>query len=77
MNRVAMYKWSKADSIVRQGIAVFSFDSPGVVKSEGSRWKRTTHERTEDALAAIRAIEKRTDINKDSIGLWTKILLLS
>jgi alpha-beta hydrolase superfamily lysophospholipase len=70
MSRVAMYKWSNADSIVSQGIAVFSFDSPGVGKSEGSRWKRTTHERTEDALAAIRAIEKSTDINKEAIGLY-------
>lgn len=70
MERRAIYNWSKADSFVSQGIAVFCFDSPGTGKSEGNRWGRTHKERTEDALAAIRTIQKREDINSDLIGLY-------
>ena len=70
LGRSAIYNWSNADSFVSQGIAVFSFDSPGRGKSEGDRWQRTEKERTEDALAAIRAIEKRENINSDLIGLY-------
>ena len=55
LSRTAIYNWANADSIVSRGIAVFSFDSPGTDKSEGNRWLRTHQERTEDALAAIRA----------------------
>ncbi len=70
LGRRAIYNWSNADSFVSQGIAVFCFDSPGTGKSKGNRWGRTHKERTEDALAAIRAIEKREDINRDLIGLY-------
>lgn len=70
LGRRAIYNWANADSLVSQGIAVFCFDSPGTGKSEGNRWGRTHKERTEDALAAIRAIQDREDINRDSIGLY-------
>jgi pimeloyl-ACP methyl ester carboxylesterase len=66
----AIYNWANADSLVSQGIAVFCFDSPGTGKSEGNRWGRTHKERTEDALAAIRALQKRADIKRDLIGLY-------
>jgi alpha-beta hydrolase superfamily lysophospholipase len=70
LSREAIYKWANADSFVSRGIAVFSFDSPGTGKSEGNRWQRTFKERTDDALAAIKAIRERPDINKESIGLY-------
>ncbi len=70
MSRNGIYNWANAERFVSQGIAVFTFDSPGTGKSEGSRWKRTVKERTEDAFAAISAIEARGDIKKDSVGLY-------
>ncbi len=69
LGRRAIYNWSNADSFVSQGIAVFCFDSPGTGKSEGNRWGRTHKERTEDVLAAIRALQKREDINRDLMRL--------
>ena len=70
LDRTGIYNWANADSFVEQGIAVFSFDSPGRRKSEGNRWGRTHKERTDDALAAIKAIAMRPDINEESIGLY-------
>ena len=70
LNRTGIYNWANADAFVERGIAVFSFDSPGRGKSEGNRWGRTHKERTDDALAAIKAIAKRPDINEESIGLY-------
>ena len=69
-NRTGIYNWANAKNFVAKGIAVFSFDSPGRGKSEGSRWGRTHKERTDDALAAIKAISKRPDIKKEAIGLY-------
>lgn len=65
-----MYNWAQAESILARGIAVFCFDSPGTGKSEGNRFGRTHKERTEDALAAIRAIANREDINEEYVGLY-------
>ena len=70
LNRTGIYNWANADAFVEQGIAVFSFDSPGRGKSEGNRWGRTHEERTDDALAAIKTIATRPDINEESIGLY-------
>ena len=70
LGRTGFYNWSNADAFVERGVAVFSFDSPGRGKSEGSRWGRTHKERTDDALAAIKSIAKRPDINGKLIGLY-------
>lgn len=70
LDRTGIYTWANADSFVEQGIAVFSFDSPGRGKSEGNRWGRTHKERTDDALAAIKSISERPDVNERSIGLY-------
>jgi pimeloyl-ACP methyl ester carboxylesterase len=70
MSRNAIYNWANAERFVAQGIAVFTFDSPGTGKSEGNRWKRTEKERAEDAIAAISAITARGDIKRDSVGLY-------
>lgn len=70
LDRTGIYNWANADAFVEQGMAVFSFDSPGRGKSEGNRWGRTHEERTSDALAAIRAIASRPDIIEESIGLY-------
>ena len=70
LNRTGIYNWANADKLVQQGIAVLSFDSPGRGKSEGNRWGRTHKERTDDALAAIKTISTRPDINEDYIGLY-------
>jgi dienelactone hydrolase len=68
--RNAIYDWANADLLVAHEIAVFSFDSPGTGKSEGNRFERTHKERTEDALAAIIAIQHREGIARDKIGLY-------
>ena len=70
LSRNAIYNWANAEQFVAQGIAVFTFDSPGTGKSEGNRFGRTHQERTDDALAAIRAIAAREDIKGDSVGLY-------
>lgn len=70
LDRTGIYNWANADSFVEQGIAVFSFDSPGRGKSEGNRWGRTHKERTDDALLAIKAIAKSPEIDQESIGLY-------
>ncbi len=70
MDRKSMYYWANADAYVSQGIAVFCFDSPGTGKSEGNRFGRTHKERTEDALAAIKAISRREDMKSQLVGIY-------
>ena len=52
------------------GSACLSWDKPGVGKSTGDYNRQTFHDRAEEALAAVRFLRARTDIQVDRIGLW-------
>ena len=58
-----------ADHLTRAGIAVLRCDDRGVGGSTGSVPKSTTADFAEDALAQVRYLEARPDINKAHIGL--------
>jgi hypothetical protein len=58
-----------ADHLTRAGIAVLRCDDRGVGGSTGSVPKSTTADFAEDALAQVRYLETRPDIDKAHIGL--------
>ena len=58
-----------ADHLTRAGIAVLRCDDRGVGGSTGSVPKSTTADFAEDALAQVRYLEGRPDIDKAHIGL--------
>jgi hypothetical protein len=58
-----------ADHLTRAGIAVLRCDDRGVGGSTGSVPKSTTADFAEDALAQVRYLEARPDIDKAHIGL--------
>ena len=58
-----------ADHLTRAGIAVLRCDDRGVGGSTGSLPKSTTADFAEDALAQVRYLETRQDIDKAHIGL--------
>ena len=68
LNSTGIYNWANAGWFVEQGVAVFSFDSPGPGKSEGNRWARTHEERTDDALAAIKRLRRDQTSTKNPSG---------
>jgi dienelactone hydrolase len=58
-----------ADHLTRRGIAVLRYDSRGVGGSSGAPYQFTLPDVAEDALAAIRYLKTRKDINPAQIGL--------
>ena len=58
-----------ADHFTRNGIAVLRYDDRGVGGSAGSVNLSTTADFAKDALAAIRFLQARSDINPKQIGL--------
>ena len=58
-----------ADHLTRAGIAVLRCDDRGVGGSTGSVSKSTTADFADDALAQVRYLEARPDIDKAHIGL--------
>ena len=58
-----------ADHLTRRGIAVLRYDSRGVGGSSGAPYQFTLPDVAEDALAAIRHLKTRNDINPAEIGL--------
>lgn len=58
-----------SDYLTRQGIAVLRSDDRGVGESGGSFSESTTEDFAKDALAGIKYLEKRPEINKEFIGL--------
>jgi len=61
--------WVIADHLTRKGIAVLRYDSRGVGSSSGAPYQFTLTDVAEDALAAIRYLNTRNDINPSQIGL--------
>jgi len=58
-----------ADHFVKRGIAVLRFDDRGVGGSTGSVPDSTTEDFADDALAAVRTLRARRDIDGGRIGL--------
>ncbi|MHC4533645.1 MAG: alpha/beta hydrolase family protein [Planctomycetota bacterium] len=61
--------WIIADHLTRRGVAVLRYDSRGVGGSSGAPYQFTLGDVAEDALAAIRYLKTRNDINPAQIGL--------
>jgi dienelactone hydrolase len=61
--------WIIADHLTRRGVAVLRYDSRGVGGSGGAPYQFTLQDVAEDALAAIRYLKTRKDINPARIGL--------
>ena len=61
--------WIIADHLTRKGVAVLRYDSRGVGGSSGASYQFTFLDVAEDALAAIRYLKTRNDINTAQIGL--------
>jgi uncharacterized protein len=58
-----------ADYLTRHGIAVLRSDNRGVGESTGDYYKATIHDRAEDALAALRFLKSRAEVDSKRIGL--------
>ena len=58
-----------ADHFTRHGLAVLRSDDRGVGGSTGSTFESTTTDFANDALAAVRYLQSRSDINGRQIGL--------
>ncbi|NIO27656.1 MAG: alpha/beta fold hydrolase [Candidatus Latescibacteria bacterium] len=61
--------WIIADHLTRKGVAVLRYDSRGVGGSSGAAYQYTISDVSDDALAAIRYLKTRNDINPHQIGL--------
>lgn len=61
--------WIIADHLTRRGIAVLRYDSRGVGGSSGVAYQYTLLDVADDALAAIRYLRTRDEINPAQIGL--------
>jgi alpha-beta hydrolase superfamily lysophospholipase len=62
--------WIIAEHLTRRGIAVLRYDSRGVGGSSGAPYQFTLQDVAEDALAAIRYLKTRNEINPAQIGLF-------
>ncbi|MDW8329819.1 MAG: alpha/beta fold hydrolase [Candidatus Bipolaricaulota bacterium] len=58
-----------ADHLTRQGIAVLRYDDRGVGKSTGDPTRATSADFATDALAAVRYLQTRKEIDPKKIGL--------
>ena len=58
-----------ADYLSRRGIAVLRYDNRGTGESTGNRSISTTEDYAGDALAAVKFLKSRSDIDPDLIGL--------
>jgi pimeloyl-ACP methyl ester carboxylesterase len=59
-----------ADHFARHGIATFSYDKRGVGGSTGNWASQTLDDLAADALAALKMLQERKDIDRKRIGLW-------
>ncbi|MGI8855268.1 MAG: alpha/beta hydrolase family protein, partial [Thermomicrobiales bacterium] len=58
------------DAFLSRGIAVYSFDKPGIGGSSGD-WRRYgLADRTEQALAAITLLREQEGIDPRRVGIW-------
>jgi alpha-beta hydrolase superfamily lysophospholipase len=52
------------------GFATLSWDKPGVARSKGDWLAQSMQDRADEAVAAARALKKRSDIDGNAVGLW-------
>lgn len=65
------YYVEHAEQLVRSGFAVLRYDGPGWGGgSSGNSGFETLEYRTEEALASVRYLQSRPDIQPDIVGLW-------
>ncbi len=58
------------DHFVRSGIAVLSFDKPGIGASSGDWRKQSFHDRAADAVAAVAWLRRNPALSSVKIGVW-------
>jgi uncharacterized protein len=58
------------DYFARHGFACLAWDKPGCGKSSGDFNEQTLRDRAEEALAAVRFLRGRDDIQANRVGLW-------
>lgn len=65
------YYVEHAQQLVRTGFAVLHYDGPGWGGGSGQgQGFETLEYRTEEAIAAVRYLQSRPDINPNVVGLW-------
>lgn len=57
-------------AFLNAGIAVLSYDKPGVGASTGAWQEMTLRDRATEAVEAVRYLRTRDDIRADHVGLW-------
>ncbi len=58
------------DTFLGRGIAVYSFDKPGIGDSSGDWRQYALADRTDQALAALALLRERGDIDPRRVGVW-------
>lgn len=58
------------DHFVTHGLAVLCYDKPGIGGSTGDWREQSYSDRADEALAALRYLQERTDIVSGQVGLW-------
>ncbi len=58
------------DEFLKRGLAVLSWDKPGVGESSGDWRLRTLHDRADEALDAIAWLRTQPEIDPDRVGIW-------
>jgi pimeloyl-ACP methyl ester carboxylesterase len=58
------------DNFVGSGLAVLSWDKPGVGESTGHWTRQTLFDRADDAIAALDWLRDQPGIDRDRFGIW-------
>lgn len=58
-----------AENLIRSGFAVLRYNGPGWENSNNAGFE-TLEYRTEEAIAAVKYLQSRPDINARAVGLW-------
>ena len=58
------------DAFVSAGVAILSWDKPGVRRSSGNWLNQSMQDRAVELLLMVRLLKQRTDIDSKRVGLW-------
>lgn len=58
------------DVLLRRGLAVFSFDKPGIGGSTGDWRDYALHDRADQALTALDFVARQPEVADDRVGVW-------
>ena len=58
------------DHFIENGLAVFSWDKPGIGRSTGDWRQRTLFDRGDEALDALAWLREQPGIDADRVGVW-------